>query len=215
MKSHELPHAAALQAAACAFLLLACAPAARAQQTPPADPTQQESFNRRDMRDREAALRTRAAAELRPAYEPNPELRLAQIREDYERVQSLNNDLRRAAAAETPDYKRIASAAAEVRKRASRLKANLAFPEPDEDAKVRKEANDADDAADEAARVRASLKTLDGLVVSFVTNPVFQSSALDAPQAARASRDLRDIIELSAEIRKTAERLAKSRAKSK
>lgn len=223
MKFHTLTHAAAHLAAACAFVLLTFGAGARAQQTPPADPTQQDSFNRRDLRDREAALRTRAAAEVKPAYEPNPALRLEQIKDDYGRIQMLNNELRRAAhSAAAPDYKRIASAAADVRKRASRLRANLAFPEPDEEADAREDSDKDPDAtrkdaeaSDDDARVKTFLTSLDESVVSFVNNPVFRSSALDAPQAARASRDLARIIELSAEIRKAAERLARARGKSK
>lgn len=195
-----------------AAFALAASASLQAQQTPPSDPNRptQDAFNRRDMRDREAALRIRAKSENKRAHALAPEQLLAQIKEDYERIQALNNEMRRAArVAGVLDYKRISSVSAEVKKRATRLEENLLFPEPEEEAKKQK-----DGAGFDTEQMKASLSSLDELIVSFVTNPVFQSNALDAQQATKAGRDLREIIELSAEIRKAAEQLNKARAKS-
>lgn len=214
MKSRQsrLALKASARLAALVFIALASAPLA-AQQQPPNDPADQDAFNKRDMRERESALRIKAKTERRP-LERNPGLALAQIKEDYERVQILNNELRRAAAAkDAPDYKRIAGLGAEVRKRATRLRENLGFREP-EDEKKKPEHDDRAGAAD--GQVKDSLSALDGLIVSFVNSPLFQSVDLkvDAALAAKASRDLDHIIRLSGDIRKAAEKLHKARDKS-
>ena len=212
--------AAALAALAClffVFFVFAASLSLRGQQNiPPSDAGQQDSFNRRDMRDREAALRTKAKAENKRAYERDPKLFIAQIKEDYERIQVLNNELRRAASnAAALDYKRVSTASAEVRKRAARLRENLSFPEAEEDASAAEAKAQKPEVVFDAAQMKASLSTLDELIVSFVTNPVFQSSpsVVDAAQATKAGRALRDIIALSADIKRNADRLSKSQDK--
>ena len=213
--------AAALAALAClffVFFVFAASLSLRGQQNiPPSDAAQQDSFNRRDMRDREAALRTKAKAENKRAYERDPKLFIAQIKEDYERIQVLNNELRRAAsnAAAALDYKRVSTASAEVRKRAARLRENLSFPEAEDDASAAEAKAQKPEVVFDAAQMKASLSTLDELIVSFVTNPVFQSSpsVVDAAQATKAGRALCDIIALSADIKRNADRLSKSQDK--
>jgi hypothetical protein len=115
-----------------------------------------------------------------------------------------------AAATGALDYKRVSTAGAEVRKRAARLKENLAFPEPEEDPKAGKKPPPP---APGDAQVRASLSALDNLIVSFVANPLFQSGVLkvDAQLAVKASRDLNQIIELCADLKKSAEKLGKNK----
>ncbi|HEY0080963.1 MAG TPA: hypothetical protein VGB73_20330 [Pyrinomonadaceae bacterium] len=207
---------AALASLSCLFVFASCLSLRAQQDVPPNDSAQQGAFNRRDMRDREAALRTKAKTEQRRAYERDPKLLVAQITEDYERIQVLNNELRRAAAnaAAALDYKRVSTASAEVRKRASRLRENLSFPEPEEsdaaDTKAQKP-----EVVFDAAQMKASLSKLDELIVGFVNNPVFQSSpsVVDAEQATKAGRALRDIIALSADIKRSADRLSRSQDK--
>ena len=56
--------------------------------------------------------------------------------------------------------------------------------------------------------------TLHDLIVSFVTNPLFKNLGLvDAKLVTKASGDLRDIIQLSENIKKVAETLNKTRKK--
>ena len=206
MKGLALKASAHLSAAV--VVLFAVAPPAAAQ----------DAFNKRDMRDRESALRIKAKTVRRPVAE-NPELALAEIREDYERVQVANNDIRRAAAAQpAPDYKRVAALGAEIKKRAARLKENLGFTAPAGEGDAGKndaKARAATAPADEGARVKDSLSALDRHIVSFVTNPLFQSLDLkvDAALAARAARDLERIIALGSDIKRGAERLHKAHDK--
>lgn len=221
LRSRPLPHAVARTLAVCAVLvvLLLLETSARAQQqqgNDPRDPVNQEGLNRRDMRDREAALRTKIKTERRLS-ENEQKLALKQINEDYERLQVANNLLLRAASGkQATDYKLISDTAAEIKKRAARLKENLSFPEPEGDEEGRKNHVAADGGVDASQAkavegVKASVNALDALIVSFVTNPLFQSKTpvVDARLAAKASRDLKDIIELCTNLRKNADKLNK------
>ncbi len=175
--------------------------------TDPHDPANQQKLNNQDMHDREVGLRTRARTTTEgPVAGRDPKLALSEINDDYERIQVLNNEMRRAGAAKDAlDYKRISAASAEMRKRAARLKSNLAFPEPADEPKESVQQT----AAPDAAQVKASLGTLDTLIMSFVANPLFQASTqkVDVKLATKASRDLNSIIELCTNLKKNAEKL--------
>jgi hypothetical protein len=63
--------------------------------------------------------------------------------------------------------------------------------------------------------VKPALLALDGLMMSFVSNPIFQSAqVVDVQQASKAKRDLEAIIKLSGKIKKSAARLSRASAKS-
>lgn len=190
-----------------AFMLLLATALMAQEVTDPHDPANQQSLNNQDMHDREVGLRTRARTTTEgPVAGRDPKLALSEISADYQRIQVLNNELRRAGAAkDTLDYQRIAAASTELKKRAARLKSNLAFPEP---ADAPKEAGQQPAAPDDA-QVKASLGTLDKLIMSFVANPLFQAGLqkVDVQLATKASRDLHSIIELCARLKKNAEKL--------
>ena len=59
-------------------------------------------------------------------------------------------------------------------------------------------------------QLKAALLTLDRSVVSFVNNPLFKMSAMDAGKAAQAGRDLQSIIEFSDAIRKNVQNMRKA-----
>lgn len=144
-----------------------------------------------------------------PAPRPTRQLALTQINEDFERIQIVNHALSQAVASgEELDLKLVAQAASEIKKRAGRLKENLILPEIDED---RRKASD----MIEPGQLKASLVALDRLVISFVTNPGFQSvKVVDTQWSARARRDLEEIIELSGRVRKSSEQIYKAAQKS-
>lgn len=203
---------------ACSFVALACTPSlAQQQQLPPSndprDPANQETFNRRDLRDREASLRTRVGKEIEVGSARRMELALKRAAEDFERIQVANNDLlrlfREASTSNALDYKQSARLTDEVRKRAERLKEDLAFPEVDE--KDKQKARE-DEGALDAAGVRDSILRLDQLIVGFVNNPIFRSKTpvVEARLASEAARDLDAIIDLSGVIKKAADRLNKT-----
>ena len=159
------------------------------------------------MEARQRALRTlsdelkkrgKREADTRPSYQ--------QVAEDFEQLQLRNYNLSAAAGSEAPpDYGRIAEEAAEVRRRASRLKSTLALPSVKSEQKQKK--------VEEAATpegVKAAVTSLDALVRSFVWNPVFQRpDVLDAENSARAGRELEEILALSERIREAAEALGR------
>ena len=125
---------------------------------------------------------------------------MAQIREDFWRIQLANDDL--IGALSNPaaiDSRQIAKTAAEIRTRAKRLKENLALPGPEKESKF-----PADVAAGD---IRSSIASLSKLIDSFVNNPMLtQRHLVDATLSLTASRDLEYIIILSGEIRKSAAR---------
>jgi hypothetical protein len=214
------PHAEALPAAAaCAALLLVllgAAPAARAQSsgghrprpagTAPAPAPQTHGPS---IRERQIVMAEMEKEAAKPADERKPALPLEQIAEDFERIQAVNNRMMAAVMrAESPDYRLVSDSTAEIRKRAARLKTNLPLPEPEE-----KEGEKAAEykSPEDVAQLKATLLRLDGALMSFVKSPVFKNpDVVNADDAARARRDLEEVIELSRLLNKDAGRLSKS-----
>ncbi|MDQ3803145.1 MAG: hypothetical protein M3416_04750, partial [Acidobacteriota bacterium] len=162
------------------------------------------------IREREIIMRE-MEKEANSAPRPKPaELALAEIAEDYKRLQLVNNEMMAAVIrAPAPDYKLVAEATAEIRERAERLRGNLKLPEPDADAEARPEPRPAAD----AAGLKAALLALDRSIMSFVGSPLFKNTdVIDAGAAAKASRDLADVIERSRLAGKDAARLGKKSA---
>ncbi len=126
--------------------------------------------------------------------------------EDFEQLQLRNNNLSGAAVQGLPlDYARIREEAAEVRKRASRLKVHFWLTEPD---KSQKQNKGGEILTPEGLTL--DVASLDALVKSFVWNPLFQQpDVVDMEQRMKARRDLEGIISLSARIRGCAEALGK------
>jgi hypothetical protein len=133
---------------------------------------------------------------------------IQQIKQDFERIQVVNTELVRNVSAENTgfNYKNITELTSEIRKRARRFKENISLPPPDESLPNAKKLDQLNQ--DE---MRGALLMLSERIISFVANPLFQTSNLmDIKLGAKASNDLAVIIELSGTIKKNAERLAKS-----
>ncbi len=160
----------------------------------------------RDRRDREFNLRMAEKAGRRPVERHEPRLALTQIREDFMRIQVINEDLARAASQTGAlDPRLIAKSASEIKKRAERLKLNLALPEPEKATK-----RPAEEIGAEVGQLKSALSELGKLITGFVNNPAFESSeVVDTRLAAKARRDLEGIIELSGGIKKCGEKLSK------
>src|SRR5215207_4685653 len=168
---------------------------------------------RRDREMREADLRERQLLlrnmkpDARPAERPTPRLATAQIREDFVRLQVLNNDLAKAGSrADALDLKFVSKSAAEIRRLAARLRDNLALPG----------AGDAPEnpglkAAPPPAQLGPALSALDGLILRFADGLASKGVYLvDAQSSARVRRELEAIIELSGWVKKASERLERS-----
>ena len=199
-----LRHSAGTTLAAALTFTLSPTGAARAQ--PPQ--------SARDARRNEIETRQRVLWDLEKLKNPrrnkSPDRRPAyrDVENEFERLQLANYSLAGLAGQESPpDYARIREEAAEVNKRAARLRVYLALPKPEDEQKQKKEALARD-------ALTPAVASLDALVNGFVWNPVFRRpDVVDAEQSLKASRDLDEIISLSERIRKCAEDLAKGAGK--
>jgi len=148
----------------------------------------------------------REAAKLRTPEEER--LALAQIAEDFEQIQIINNKMMSATMrSASPDYARIAETTAEIKKRTRRLRDNLRLAEVED----RDEAKEpSSKKAMEPGQTKANLLALDESIMSFIKNPIFQSTqVINLAQATKAWHEIDEIIQLSELIKKDAERLRK------
>jgi hypothetical protein len=128
----------------------------------------------------------------------------AQIKEDFERLWTINAEMMAAASTDTgPDYIYVVVRTTEVKNRATRLQNTLSFPKSEKDQKTK-----GNPVAQDRNELKAMLSKLNSRIVSFVTNPYFRNpKVLDNELITKAGRDLETIIELSRSIRKSAESL--------
>lgn len=128
---------------------------------------------------------------------------VAQVKQDFENLQARYNQIVLAMASKQDlNQDLIRSAVAEINRCATRLKVNLALPRPksDEDQEAKSDPG--------LKQTEDPLLILTKRIYSFVTNPLFETSAaLNVKQAGRARRDLDGIIELSERIGKAADKL--------
>ena len=135
-----------------------------------------------------------------PNYRPTA--RFPEIKEDFERIQLINSDLLRVAASDAGlDYERISEGAAEITKRATRLKSNL-FPSGSKERE-----KEVGPRSGPRENLKFLLTGLDQAIFDFVHNPLFQNTKVVNPEdSSRAERDLQKIINLSVRTRKKAVR---------
>lgn len=214
---NHLLRVAALSAAACALGSAAAADAYGRQNerrgVGNSAEIERRENERRDQTMREADLRERQfllrnmRPDAAPAGRPTPRLAVAQIRGDFVRLQVLNNELAKAASkGDALDLRFVSRSAEEIRKLATRLRDGLALPESGGDTKAPGAA-----AAAPPAQLGPALTALDGLILKFAEGLASKGVYLvDAQSSARARRELESIIELSAWVRKTSEKMGKS-----
>lgn len=138
----------------------------------------------------------------------DPQMIMAQVNEDFDRLRAIDEEMQTTLSAKAAlDYKHVAETSAEVKKRATRLKTNLTFPAGKEEKRQKME--------DPGADLTPSLVMLEGLIKSFINNPIFSDTGgLDTQLAGKAKRDLDSIIELSDKLKKSAEKQSKNAGKS-
>lgn len=195
-----------LLSAAAALLFAACAVGAQGQQSRNAEREARERMARDAAESEERELMFALAERSHRSGEQSrePRLAFAQIREDFLRIQVVNNDLARAASGGRGlDFKLVAKSASEIKKRAERLKLNLALPEAGEGEKVPASPPPAD-----AEQLRVALSRLDGIVLRF-TSALHAKGVgrFDARSSARLRLDLEAIIGLSERVKKGSEKL--------
>ena len=195
-----------------AFALVIVLPtsvAAQARPNPRSSPPGRPPDSVLDMRERDMNIRRleiEKESSAKPTIEVSKET-VKQVSEDFARIQEINAEIMRDYASGTPpDYKHIAEAMAEIKKRAGRLNVNLLLP-PDEAGAD----NQGTQTEVNKKPARSPLLDLNDLIRSFVTNPIFKNAnTIDLNLGPKAKRDLASIIDLSDKISRSAERLSKN-----
>lgn len=131
---------------------------------------------------------------------PRQATRFPQIKEDFEKIQLINSEVLQATTFDAaPNYRRLAEAAAEVKKRATRLRSNL-FPLG---SKIQEKQSE--QLPKERQNLKALLIELDKAITTFVHNPMFENTrVVNQEDSTKAQMDLEKIIDLSARTRKKA-----------
>ena len=169
------------------------------------DPDRHRVESERDLETRIWNLRMLSEQARKPGRKrPNTQQALAQLQKDFTRLQMLNRNLGRAAIGSSAlDPKFVSKSVSEIKKRAERLNANLALPEP--------EASSEQPTTDSIAspkELKSAVLGLVKLVFRFVDNPFFkEASVVDTQLTTKARRDLEDIIKLSERLRRDTEKL--------
>jgi hypothetical protein len=173
---------------------------------------QTERERERELNDREIELRSwnlkilSLSANKQPKPKMRPEQALAQVQEDFARIQMVNKTLVFSISDKRPlDFRFVTRSVTEIRKRSERLNENLALPEFD------KTAIETPPAVASPTQLKLSVLRLGNLIYSFTNNPFFKEpSVIDTEQTLKARRELLEIVELSAQIKKDSERLEKA-----
>ena len=170
--------------------------------------------------DKTNVVRARQQAESRREYQlrnfgmqPNApldkrqrEALLKQTAEDFDRILMRHNEIARVlAATDSINYHFVSDASAEIQKRAARLQSTLALHQLPTETPVVEKSDEIDESHMKDALVRMCKQ-----IRSFVTNPVIENpNTVDAQQLTNARRDLESVVQISAHLKKEAERLEK------
>lgn len=176
------------------FLSLITVPNVQAQAERGADDITVRSMNLRLILER--AHRSRSNERIQQAVE--------ELQEDFTRLQMLNLEFVKSINTPKLDYKSIATSAAEINKRADRLKDNLDLPDPNG---VKSEAAAS---ASTELEMKKSMLRLGKLIYSFTHNPFFKEASVVNDNAVQARRELDEIIDVSKQIKIDSEKLKKS-----
>ena len=190
------------------ILLLICAAPMFAQTSsaggppPVASRVNTDRVRQQDMSRREWQLRNFGTEPGAPKDDRQLKALMAQTEEDFTRILTLHNEFARALASKNDlNYQFISEATAEIKKRASRVQHSLGLKLFEDDTPVKEKSE---------PEMKDSLIKLCNEIRSFVTNPVIENpNTVDAVQLTRARRDLESLIQLSALIKKDAEKLSK------
>ncbi len=189
--------------------LLACATAILAQQPSgrPADTTNLERARQQAQSQREWELRNPPGMQVDAGTDAKLLHEVAaEIEQDFQRILILNNQLAHFLLNNQPlNYEFVSEASAEIKKRATHLQKTLALNKPDENPNQPKSKEFADE------RIRDAVATLCSHIKNFVTNQVIDKpGTVNAAELARASHDLQDVIDVSSDLKKSADRLRKT-----
>ncbi|HEX5885076.1 MAG TPA: hypothetical protein VFY67_11105 [Pyrinomonadaceae bacterium] len=133
-----------------------------------------------------------------------------QINEDFKRIQVIHNEIVRMLQSDKGlNYDRLADLTDDMKKRSTRLRQNLALPEPEKSEEQPTHSETIDD-----SHMQKTIVALHDLIVSFVANPIFKNlGVVDAKVVNDAGANLDQIIDVSEEIKREAKILGKSASK--
>lgn len=194
--------------AAAILLFVTCGPTAHGQQMSGAERATRERMAREAAESEEREMMLALTERYHKSGERRePRLAFAQIREDFLRLQVVNNDLARAVFGEGElDFKLVAKSASEIKKRAERLKENLALPETPEGEK-----SPAAPIPNDLQQLRLAASRLDGIVLRFATNLHAKGvNRFDEQSSARLRLDLMAIVALSERVKRISEKLGET-----
>ena len=162
----------------------------------------------RERQRREAQLRS--AEILTPADKKagRPGIPLKQIADDFKQIQILRNNVVRHLLGDKPlDYKFVADESAEINKRAGRLAERLESTGAEDEKKEELQPMEIPE-----DQIKYALVNMCKRIDSFTENPSFKNAEVfDLKQAEKARKDLREVVQLSSGITKTADRLKKEK----
>ena len=190
-------------------LMLFCAAQVLAQGSPGGPPpidrrNNTERLRQQDTVKREWQLRNFGNEPGAPADRRRLEALMEQTAEDFDGILKLHNEIARALASKNAlNYKFVSDSTGEIQKRASRVQSSL---------KLTPEEGYASPKLDEFSepQVKDALIKLCKQIRSFVTNPSIANPAtVDAEQLTQARHDLEDLIQLSGQLKKDADKLNK------
>jgi cytochrome c556 len=210
MRSQQYRFVAQVICGLAAMASLLMQSAALAQQSLPSAPVVKDPKSQtRERQDREATLRSaEVGAALDRAKDRRMQIDIEQIKQDYKRIQILRNEMAHIVLANKPfDYKAISERAEAVGKSADRLKMRL-IPKTAE----QKQTSQKSLVEFNQGEMKSALVRLCKLIDHFVENPMLKNpDVTNAQQAIEAGNDLLSIIELSSNVRRSAEKLKTSR----
>ena len=184
-----------------------------AQTTTPTQADQQRGIDpefenrQRDMRLLNKTMNPSDAEKKNAPKRRDPKVVMAEITEDFTRLQEVNNDLGKAVDGPGPfnlDF--VIKSTAELMERSQRFSDNLGRPEPDKNSKPEKLEELTD-----IKQLKHALAALGILIDDFAHNPLFTDpTTRNAESLVRARRDLVEIHTQSEHIKKSAEQLSKA-----
>ena len=131
-------------------------------------------------------------------FSENFTLKFPEIKEDFERIQKINDELLKLTAAKTSlNNSTVSKFVSEINRRAARLRSNLFPAEPER----KKEAKNKQPISVESKDVRTLLAVLDESINSFVHSSLFQNiNLVNMADSLKAQKDLEAIINASSTI---------------
>jgi hypothetical protein len=192
---------------AAVFMMIALANISLAQRPGPPPGSHDLKGEMRRTEVRETMLRKTDTGMAAETVDPKRlEAALEKVKEDFKRIQIVRNELVRSLLANQPlDFRFIGERAEELNERAIRLKSYLMPPVAENKEKGQQQPVEL-----KSEEIKPALVRLCNRIVSFIENPILKNPGLtDVEQSAKAGDDLLNIIDLSSNIKRNADRLNK------